>query len=326
VTTVLVTGGAGYIGSHACKHLHAAGFHPVAFDNLSEGHRWAVQWGPLHVGDILDTDSLQAAIDTYKPVAIMHFAANALVGESVSDPAKYYRNNTFGSFNLLETARRNGIEHFVLSSTCASYGIPTVVPIPEDHPQRPINSYGSSKLVVEHMLVHYEIAYGMRSVALRYFNAAGASPDGDLGEEHDPESHLVPLAIGAALGTRPPLKIFGTDYDTPDGTAVRDYIHVTDLADAHVAALRYLLDGGKTTQLNLGTGIGLSVRQIVAAVEKILGLPVPYADAPRRAGDPPALVADPRRAMQLLNWNPVSSTPEIIIESAGRWHRSRLGA
>lgn len=320
MTVVLVTGGAGYIGSHACKLLHAAGFEPVSFDNLSTGHRWAVKWGPLCVGDLLDSTTLQDAIDRYKPAAVMHFAANALVGESATDPAKYYRNNTLGSFNLLEAVRRNGIRAFVFSSTCASYGIPTIVPIPEDHPQTPINAYGSSKLVVEHMLEYYSHAYGLRSVALRYFNAAGASPDGDLGEEHDPETHLIPLAIGAAMGARPPIKVFGTDYDTPDGTAVRDYIHVSDLAQAHLAALKYLLDGGDTIRLNLGTGIGLSVREIILTVEQSLGLAVPHEDAPRRIGDPPALVADPRRAIELLNWEPSHSAPEEIIASAYRWH------
>lgn len=321
---VLVAGGAGYIGSHTCKALHAAGYRPVVFDNLSAGHEWAVQWGPLCVGDIQDSAALDEAITRYRPVAIIHFAADALVGESVSDPAKYYRNNTLGSFNLLEAARRHGVKHIVFSSTCASYGIPATVPIPEDHPQTPINAYGASKLAVEHMLAHYTPAYGLTSVALRYFNAAGASPDGDLGEEHDPETHLIPLAIGAALGTRPPLKIFGTDYDTPDGTAIRDYIHVCDLAGAHVAALGYLLAGRESTRINLGTGKGLSVREVIGLVEKALGTPVPREEAPRRAGDPPALVADARRAAEILHWHPVMSAPDQIIASACRWHADRL--
>lgn len=320
MTVVLVTGGAGYIGSHACKLLQCVGFQPVTFDNLSTGHRWAVKWGPLYEGDLLDTAALQDAIDRHRPAAVMHFAANALVGESAIDPAKYYRNNTLGSFNLLEAVRRNGIGVFVFSSTCASYGIPTVVPIPENHPQTPINAYGASKLAVEHMLEFYSHAYGLRSAALRYFNAAGASSDGDLGEEHDPETHLIPLAIGAAMGTCPPLKVFGTDYDTPDGTAIRDYIHVSDLAEAHLAALTYLLNGGGTVRLNLGTGVGLSVRQIMSAIEKTLDLTVPFEDAPRRVGDPPALVADPRRATELLGWKPSHSAPENIVASAHRWH------
>ena len=324
MNAVLVAGGAGYIGSHTCKALHAAGYQPVVFDNLSAGHRWAVRWGPLEVGDISDPAALDRAIERHRPNAIVHFAADALVGESVVDPAKYYRNNTIGSFMLLEAARRHDVRHMVFSSTCASYGVPSVVPIPEDHPQRPINAYGSSKLAVEQMLTHYAPAYGLSSVALRYFNAAGASQDGELGEEHDPETHLIPLAIGAALGSRPPLKIFGTDYDTPDGTAVRDYIHVEDLADAHVAALAYLLAGGETTQLNLGTGHGLSVREIIATVEAVLNRPVPREEAPRRPGDPPALVADPERAAQLLGWRTTRSDPENIIRSAGRWHAARL--
>lgn len=325
MSIVLVVGGAGYIGSHTCKALHAAGYQPVVYDNLSTGHEWAVRWGPLYVGDIQDSDALRAVIDRHCPVAIMHFAADALVSESVADPAKYYRNNMLGSFNLLETARHHGIEHIVFSSTCASYGIPTLLPIPEDHPQTPINAYGSSKLAVEHMLVHYAPAYGLGSVALRYFNAAGASPGGDLGEDHEPETHLIPLAIGAALGSRPPLRIFGTDYGTPDGTAVRDYIHVCDLADAHVAALRYLIDGGTTTRINLGTGEGLSVRQIIATVEDVLGRPVPFTEAPRRPGDPPVLIADASRAAREIDWQPQFSAPRLIIESAARWHLERLG-
>lgn len=321
--TVLVAGGAGYIGSHTCKALHAAGYRPVVFDNLSCGHEWAVHWGPLCIGDIQDADMLDDVIRRHRPIAIIHFAADALVGESVADPAKYYRNNTLGSFNLLEAARRNGVNQIVFSSTCASYGIPTTLPIPEEHPQAPINAYGASKLAVEHMLAHYAPAYGLNSVALRYFNAAGASHDGDLGEEHDPETHLIPLAIGAALGSRPPLRIFGTDYDTPDGTAIRDYIHVCDLAEAHVAALRYLIAGGGTTCINLGTGKGMSVREVVAMVERTLGQPVPYEEAPRRAGDPPVLVADARRAERALAWSPRFSDPENIIETACRWHLAR---
>lgn len=321
MAAILVTGGAGYIGAHACKFLGEAGFVPVCFDNLSTGHRGFVRWGPLVEGDLLDPPALRAAIDEYRPVAILHFAANALVGESVADPAKYYRNNTLGSFNLIEAARAAGIGHFVFSSTCASYGIPSVVPIPEDHPQVPINAYGSSKLAVEQMLHHYGPAYGLGSVALRYFNAAGALPGGELGEDHDPESHLIPLAIEAALGVRPPLQVLGADYPTPDGTAVRDYIHVCDLAEAHVAALRYLIDGGASARLNLGTGVGASVREVISTVERVMGRPVPHVDAPRRPGDPPALVADPERARRLLGWEPRMSSLERIISDAVAWHR-----
>jgi UDP-arabinose 4-epimerase len=325
MTAVLVTGGAGYIGAHSCKYLHDAGFTPVCFDNFSTGHRDFVRWGPLVEGDLLDPATIREAMDRHRPVAIMHFAANALVGESVVDPAKYYRNNSLGSFNLIEAARASGIRHFVFSSTCASYGVPTTVPIPEDHPQTPINAYGSSKLVVEQMLHHYGPAYGIGSVALRYFNAAGALPGGDLGEDHEPETHLIPLAIEAALGLRPPLQVLGTDYPTPDGTAVRDYIHVCDLADAHVAALRHLIAGGESARLNLGTGTGASVREVIATVERVLGLPVPHADAPRRPGDPPALVADAGRARALLGWEPRMSSLERIVADACEWHRKRRG-
>ena len=321
MAAILVTGGAGYIGAHACKFLGEAGFVPVCFDNLSTGHRGFVRWGPLVEGDLLDPPALRAAIEEYRPVAILHFAANALVGESVADPAKYYRNNTLGSFNLIEAARAAGIGHFVFSSTCASYGIPSVVPIAEDHPQAPINAYGSSTLAVEQMLHHYGPAYGLGSVALRYFNAAGALPGGELGEDHDPESHLIPLAIEAALGVRPPLQVLGADYPTPDGTAVRDYIHVCDLAEAHVAALRYLIDGGASARLNLGTGVGASVREVISTVERVMGRPVPHVDAPRRPGDPPALVADPERARRLLGWEPRMSSLERIISDAVAWHR-----
>lgn len=318
---ILVTGGAGYIGAHTCKCLHEAGFVPVCFDNFSTGHRDFVRWGPLIEGDLLDTVALQAAIDRYRPAAIMHFAANALVGESVVDPAKYYRNNSLGSFNLIEAARTNDIRHFVFSSTCASYGVPSIVPIPEDHPQMPINAYGSSKLVVEQMLRHYDAAYGLGSVALRYFNAAGALPGAGLGEDHEPETHLIPLAIEAALALRPPLQVLGTDYPTPDGTAVRDYIHVWDLAEAHVAALRHLLAGGASARLNLGTGVGASVRQVISTVAEVLGVSVPYEDAPRRPGDPPALVADARRARQLLGWEARMSSLDRIVSDACAWHR-----
>lgn len=321
MAVVLVTGGAGYIGAHACKYLHEAGFAPVCFDNFSTGHRDFVRWGPVVEGDLLDPAALRAAIALHRPVAIMHFAANALVGESVVNPAKYYRNNSLGSFNLIEAARAGGIRHFVFSSTCASYGVPDVVPIPEDHPQSPINAYGSSKLVVEQMLRHYGSAYGLGSVSLRYFNAAGALPGGDLGEYHDPESHLIPLAIEAALGVRPPLQVLGADYPTPDGTAVRDYIHVCDLAEAHVAALRYLIAGGESAALNLGTGVGASVRRVISTVAEVVGRPVPHVDAPRRPGDPPALVANPERARRLLGWEPRMSSLERIISDAVVWHR-----
>jgi len=323
--TVLVTGGAGYIGSHACKALAQAGYAPVACDNMVYGHRWAVQWGPLEEGDIAERGWLDALIERYRPAAVMHFAAYAYVGESVQDPGKYYRNNVAGTLTLLEAMRDHAVPHFVFSSTCATYGIPQQVPIDEDAAQAPINPYGASKLMIERLLTDFEAAHGLRSMCLRYFNAAGADPECEIGEAHDPETHLVPLAIRAAQWGEPALAIFGTDYDTPDGTAVRDYIHVTDLADAHVLALEHLLDGGASAALNLGTGEGHSVRQVVGAIEALSGRRVPVREAPRRAGDPPALVANPKRAMRRLVWRPQHSRLASIIETAWRWHGRFLG-
>lgn len=320
---VLVTGGAGYIGSHACKALSQAGYQPVACDNLVYGHPWAVQWGPLEQGDIADRVWLNDLIARYQPVAVMHFAAYAYVGESVQDPGKYYRNNVAGTLTLLEAMRDHQIGYFIFSSTCATYGIPEQVPIVEETPQAPINPYGASKLMIERMLADFEVAHGLRSLCLRYFNAAGADADAEIGEDHDPETHLIPLAIKAAQRGEPQLAIFGTDYPTPDGTAVRDYIHVTDLADAHVRALKDLRSGGASGVLNLGTGQGYSVREVVNAIEAISGRPVPVREAPRRAGDPPILVANPERAMQRLNWRPTSSDLPSIIETAWRWHEPR---
>ncbi|MBM3560968.1 MAG: UDP-glucose 4-epimerase GalE, partial [Alphaproteobacteria bacterium] len=261
--TVLVTGGAGYIGSHACKALAQAGWQPVAYDNLVYGHPWAVKWGPLERGDILDAARLDAVLAQYKPKAVMHFAAFAYVGESVVDPAKYYTNNIYGTQMLLDAARRAGIDRFVFSSTCATYGLPQRETLDEAHPQAPINPYGFTKLVVERMLADYRAAYGLRSIALRYFNAAGADPDGEIGESHDPETHLLPLLLGAGLGRRPAITVFGRDYATPDGTCIRDYIHVADLAAAHVAAVERLEGEPLRPAYNLGTGNGHSVQQVI---------------------------------------------------------------
>ncbi len=324
--TVLVTGGGGYIGSHACKALHQAGYQPIACDNLVYGHPWAVRWGPLEQGDIADRAWLDTLIERYRPLAVMHFAAYAYVGESVRDPGKYYRNNVAGTLTLLEAVRDHGIGHVIFSSTCATYGIPARVPIAEDCPQTPINPYGASKLMIERMLADFEVAHGLRAISLRYFNAAGADPQGEIGEDHDPETHLIPLAIRAAQGGGPALAIFGGDYATPDGTAVRDYIHVTDLAAAHVRALDDLLAGGASAALNLGTGQGASVREVIAAVAAVAGRPVPVREAPRRAGDPPVLVADPRRAMERLGWRPLHSRLPRIVETAWRWHEARAGS
>ncbi|MBI3516404.1 MAG: UDP-glucose 4-epimerase GalE [Proteobacteria bacterium] len=323
--TVLVTGGAGYVGSHTAKALAAAGYRAITLDNLSRGFAHAVQWGPLERGDILDRDFLDAVMTRWRPQAVLHFAALAYVGESVSDPARYWRNNVVGSLTLLEAMRDHGVGRIVFSSTCATYGLPVRLPLAEDHPQAPISPYGATKLAVERMLADLDPAHGLRSVALRYFNAAGADPAGELGENHEPETHLIPLAIGAALGTAPRLKIFGTDYPTADGTCIRDYIHVTDLAAAHVAALGYLEAGGASTACNLGTGAGLSVRQIVTEVANVAGRPVPADEGPRRAGDPPELVADPARARQLLGWTPRCSDVASVISTAYAWStRQRL--
>ena len=317
---VLVTGGAGYIGSHACKALAGAGFQPVVFDNLSRGHREAVRWGPLVEGDLADRQRLCAALIEHKVEAVMHFAAYAYVGESVTDPALYYRNKLGGTLSLLEALREAGIGEIVFSSTCATYGIPDGVPIREDAPQRPVNPYGETKLAIERALHWYAAAYGLRSVSLRYFNAAGADPEGEIGEHHEPETHLVPLVLQAALGHRPHIDIFGTDYPTPDGTAIRDYVHVCDLAIAHMRALERLRGGGGSAAVNLGTGQGHSVREVIAAAELASGRKVPARAAPRRPGDPPALVADPSLAGEILGWHPQHSDLDTIIRTSLAWH------
>lgn len=321
--TILVTGGAGYIGSHTCKCLAEAGWRPVALDNLVYGHRWAVRWGPMVIGDLKDVSSLDDAFAVHRPQAVIHFAAYAYVGESVADPGKYYVNNAAGTLNLLEAMRRHDCRNVIFSSTCATYGMPEAVPIAEDHPQHPISPYGRSKLIIEWMLEDYAAAYGFRYAALRYFNAAGADPGGELGEAHDPETHLIPLAVEAALGRRPHLEVFGDDYPTEDGTAVRDYIHVSDLADAHVKALQHLLEGGSSLRLNLGTGNGYSVLEILNAVREAGGKEVPSRKAPRRPGDPPVLVAQANRAQQLLGWRPKHSSLQYIIETAWKWHEAQ---
>ncbi|MEH6518308.1 MAG: UDP-glucose 4-epimerase GalE [Halioglobus sp.] len=319
---VLVTGGAGYIGSHTCKALARDGFLPVTFDNLSRGHEWAVKWGPLVVGDIADGEALRKAFQVHRPIAVIHFAAFAYVGESVTDPAMYYHNNVAGSLSLLRAALEAEVESIVFSSTCSTYGVPDTIPIDETHEQRPVNPYGATKLAVERMLADFGIAYGMRSMSLRYFNAAGADPEGEIGECHDPETHALPLAILSALGGNAPFQIFGTDYPTPDGTAIRDYIHVSDLATGHVAALLHLLKDGKSLSLNLGTGHGHSVRELVSSVERVSGKQVDVREAPRRAGDPPVLIADASSAKETLGWQPKFISIDDIVETALAWHKA----
>ena len=318
--SILVTGGAGYIGSHACKALARAGYRPIAYDNLSRGHREAVRWGPLVEGDIAESSRLGAAIEQYQIAAIMHFAAYAYVGKSVSDPALYYRNNLAGTLAMFDTARQMGVRDIVFSSTCATYGTPEIVPIRETAPQHPVNPYGETKLAIERALRWYGEAYGLRWVSLRYFNAVGADRESEIGEDHDPETHLVPLVLQAALGQRPAIEVYGTDYPTPDGTAIRDYIHVDDLADAHLRALEHLMTKGAPVALNLGTGIGHSVREVIATAELVCGCKIPVRDAPRRSGDPAALVADPSLAAELLDWRAQHSSLETIIRTAFAWH------
>jgi len=319
--SILVTGGAGYVGSHACKALAAAGYLPVVYDNLSRGHREAVRWGPLVEGDLADSERLAAAFHTHRIDAVLHFAAFAYVGESVADPENYYRNNVGGTLSLLMAMREARVERIVFSSTCAVYGVPEALPIRETTAKAPLNPYGDTKLAIERALHWYAGAYGTRFVALRYFNAAGADPDGEIGEEHEPETHLIPLALRAALGSGDPLQIFGTDYPTPDGTAIRDYIHVSDLADAHVRALGHLAAGGDSAALNLGTGQGCSVREVIAAVARIAGRAVPRREVARRPGDPPELVADPALARFVLGWQPRRSDLDTIIATALAWER-----
>lgn len=319
---ILVVGGAGYIGSHCCKALAAVGFEPVAYDNFSTGHRSFVRWGALYEGDIRDRDRLSKVMDEVQPLAVLHFAALALVGPSVKEPASYYDVNVVGTLRLLEAMRDKGVRSLVFSSTCAVYGEPKAVPISETAPCRPTNPYGATKLACEAMMDDFSRAHAIRSIRLRYFNAAGADPDCEIGERHDPETHLVPLVIEAALGRKDHIEVFGTDYPTPDGTAIRDYIHVADLAAAHVAALNYLLAGGETKAVNLGTGIGASVEEVIAEVETVTGRSVQRVLQPRREGDPAQLVADPTAAMSLLGWK-AKRDLSSIVRDAHNWHRGQ---
>lgn len=325
---VLVTGGAGYIGSHAVLALKQAGYDVLILDNLVYGHQDLVEQVlkvEMIVGDTADRTLLDQLFASYKVAAVMHFAAYAYVGESVSDPAKYYQNNVTGTLTLLEAMNTAGVKNFVFSSTCASYGVPKTNPIPEDHPQDPINPYGRSKYMVEQILDDFDHAYDLRSVRFRYFNACGADPEGRIGEDHNPETHLIPLVLQTALGKRDSISIFGTDYPTPDGTCIRDYIHVTDLADAHVLGLKYLLNGGETAIFNLGNGNGFSVREVIDVARQVTGKEIPAVECDRRPGDPPALVGSSEKARSILGWQPQYADLPTIIRHAWDWHQKRHG-
>jgi UDP-glucose-4-epimerase GalE len=321
MTRILVTGGAGYIGSHTCKLLAREGFEVAVVDNLSRGHRDFVKWGPLIEADIRDTALMREALRWFRPEAVIHFAAFAYVGEATANPGLYYNNNVAGTLSLLQAMREAGIGNIIVSSTCATYGQPDAVPITEDEAQKPINPYGATKLVMEQMCRDFEAAHGLRWVALRYFNASGCDIDGQVGERHDPEPHLIPRIMMAVDGEIGALEVFGTDYPTPDGTCIRDYIHVADLASAHVRAARHLMEGGASDAFNLGTGHGSSVLELIAAGERATGRPVPYTTAPRRDGDPARLVADPAKARRVLDWQAGNSDLDVILATAWAWHR-----
>jgi UDP-glucose 4-epimerase/UDP-arabinose 4-epimerase len=323
MTAVLVAGGAGYIGAQTCKALSQAGYLPVTLDNLVTGYEAAVKWGPLIKADLRDRETILKAIAEYKITSAIHFAAFSLVGESTKNPAKYYDNNVGAATAFASSLVEGGVEAIVFSSTAAAYGIPSVTPIPEDHVLAPINPYGGSKIAFEQVLHWMGQAHPLRHTILRYFNAAGADPDGEIGESHDPETHLIPLICQAALGTGKPLTVFGTDYNTKDGTAIRDYIHVVDLAAAHVAAVKRLLDGGSSRIFNVGTGEGVTVKDMLTTAEKVLGRPVPHSYGPRREGDPESLVADVKRIRAELDWEARHSDLETLIRTAAAWQANK---
>lgn len=319
---VLVTGGAGYIGSHACKVLKAAGYQPVTYDNLCTGWADAVKFGPFEQGDLLDRDRLDQVFAQYNPVAVMHFAALSQVGEAMREPGKYWRNNVSGSLALIEAAVHAGCMNFVFSSTCATYGDQDGVVLDENSAQAPLNSYGKSKRAIEEMLADFEASHGLKSVIFRYFNVAGADPEAEVGEFHRPETHLIPLMLDAIDGKRPALTVFGTDYDTPDGTCIRDYVHVMDLVDAHVLGLKWLEDGKESRVFNLGTGNGFSVMEVIDNSRAVTNRPVPFEVGERRAGDAVRLVSGSTRAKAELGWTPDRSNMETMIADAWRWHQS----
>jgi UDP-glucose 4-epimerase len=323
---ILVTGGAGYIGAHAVKALEARGFEVIILDSLVYGHRDLIEThskAKLVVGDINDRSFLDRLFSTTKIDAVMHFAAFAYVGESVSDPAKYYQNNVVGTLALLDAMRQHGVTNFIFSSTCATYGDPQYIPIDENHPQHPINPYGAGKLAIERVLQDYDPAYGLKSVIFRYFNAAGADPDGMFGEDHNPETHLIPLVLQTAAGKRAAISIFGTDYDTPDGTCIRDYIHVTDLAQAHVLGLEYLLEHQVSQIFNLGNGSGFSVKEVIDTAQQVTGKEIPIEMCPRRAGDPAVLIGSSDKARKMLGWKPQYADLSAIVKHAWAWHQHR---
>jgi len=321
---VLVCGGAGYIGAHMCRMLASAGHEVFVFDNLSTGHAYAVQWGPLVQGDLLRPDDLERIFAARSYDVVMHFCAKSLVGESMRDPGGYFRNNVTGTVNLLDAMVRHGTRNFIFSSSAAVYGMPHDIPLAEDHPTAPINPYGRTKLLVEQLLPAYDIQFGIRSVALRYFNAAGAAPDGLIGEDHEPETHLIPNILRSVVDKHTgPLQVFGDDYDTPDGSCVRDYIHVNDIASAHMLAMDHLARGGTSQVMNLGNGAGFSVLQVVDTARRVTGKRIDYQVMPRRPGDPPVLVASATKAHTDLGWRPQFDTLESIVETAWTWHRNR---
>lgn len=323
--TILVTGGAGYIGSHVCKALARQGFLPVTYDNLCSGNAEAVKWGPLEIGDIRDRERLRQVIEFYKPVAVMHFAALIQVGQSVEDPANYYHNNVYGSLCLFEEMCARNIRHLVVSSTAAVYGLPENSLIPEHAPLRPINPYGQTKLMMENMVQDFSRAYGVKYAILRYFNAAGADPEAETGTAYKTDSHIIPLLMRVASEMMPAIKVYGTDYNTPDGTAVRDYIHVTDLAEAHILALRHIMAGKENLTLNIGTSSGYSVAEVIEAARAITDQPIEARETERRPGDPPVLVADAKRAREILKWKPNYSDLPTIIDTAWKWRRQQNG-
>jgi UDP-arabinose 4-epimerase len=323
-TNILVTGGAGFVGSHVCKALAKAGYRPIAFDNLERGHAWAVKWGPFEYGDLRNEGDIRRAFEAWTPSAVIHLAAYAYVAESVIDPSRYYENNIGGTAKLLAACAAFGCRRIVLSSSCATYGIPTQLPLVEEAAQRPVNPYGYTKLVAEQLLKDVKAAHGIEHVSLRYFNAAGADPEGEVGEAHEPETHLIPLVLFAAMGRQPSVRIFGGDYPTRDGTCIRDYVHVSDLADAHVAALEWLAPSRPSATFNLGNGRRFSVTEVVQASEKVTGRPIRVEICPARTSDPPTLIADSTKARELLGWRPKFTDLDQQIENAWRWFRTGM--